>query len=79
MLATPPHVFDPPEAADDLLFNAGSLKVKLRNDLCRRNVFHALLKPIKTVKVDCYPLGVAFYPKNMHPNERFVPIGENLR
>jgi hypothetical protein len=53
--------------------------VKLRNDFCRRNVFHTLLKPIKTLKVDRYPWGMAFYPKNMHPNESLVPIGENLR
>jgi hypothetical protein len=53
-------IADPPEAADDLLFNAGSPEVKLRNDFCRRNVFHTLLKPIKTLKVDRYPWGVAF-------------------
>lgn len=35
-------IADLPEAADDIIFNVGSPAVKLRNDLCRRNVFHTL-------------------------------------
>lgn len=35
-------ISDLPEAKDDLLFNAGSMDVALRSDLCRRNVLHTL-------------------------------------
>lgn len=35
-------IADLPEANDDLLFNAGSMDVALRSDLCRRNVLHTL-------------------------------------
>lgn len=35
-------VADLPEAADDLLFNAGAADVDLRSDQCRKNVLHTL-------------------------------------
>jgi len=35
-------IADLPEAADDLLFNAGSADIELRDDACRRNVLHTL-------------------------------------
>jgi len=36
------QIADLPEAADDLLFNAGSSDTALRNDACRANVLHTL-------------------------------------